>query len=399
MALFLSPIESTALEWTAQPHITAGASVNDNVNLETAPHDTVWNTTLSPQLTLSVNSQRTSMNGRAQLNRLDYSDSSALSRTNGLLDLTLSRLYERAQLSLTGNLTRDSTLESELMDTGFVTTQAQRTSRSLSPSVAYSITELNVVSLGYNYVDVSYGNTATTSGLLDYTVTDPTITLSHAFSEKNKLTLSLDYSDYESQNPATLTTARYHSTTTSAQVGFTRDFSETLTVSLMAGVHSTDSIVTYQECLFHLGICFPNPILTETDSSETGSLFRASLQKAFESSQLTAELSRSLQPTADGGLVQTDRISGSYDERLTQTLSGSLRLAFYKTQSGAVSSNSQDSRYYSIAPAISWRITERWSADTSYYRSVSQNANGTEATGNAINLTLNYNWPKISMSR
>lgn len=399
MAILVLPIESTALEWSVQPSLTARANVNDNIDLTTAPHNTVWSSSASPRLTLSASSALSTLSGQAQINRIDYSEKSFSSQTNGLLNLTFVRQYERSQLSLAGDLTRDSTQESELIQTGVVTSWAQRTSRSLSPSWVYSMTERDTINFGYDYVDVSYGNTITTSGLLDYTVKSPSITLTHAFTEKNKLNLSLGYSDYQSQNPPSNTTSQYHSTTTSAQLGFSRDLSETLIVTLMAGVHKTDSTVDYLECLsIFLPSCFPVP--AESNSSDTGSLFTATLQKGFESSQLTAELSRSLQPTADGGLVQTDRLSGGYSAKLTSTLNTSLNMSYYKTQfPGRVSSNSNNSRYYHISPAISWRITEWWTANTSYTRSVSRSENGAEATGNAINLTLNYNWPKISSSR
>ena len=400
LAILLLPHVSTALEWSAQPSVTVGSTVNDNINLVPGPHDTVWASTISPQVTLNASSARSTSSGRAQINRLDYFSNSALSRTDGLLDLTFTRQYERSQLSLAGNLTRDSTLESELIQTGVVTTRAQRTSRTLDPTWSYFITERDVINFGYSYLDVSYGN-ATTGGLLNYTEEDPSVVLTHAFSEKNKLNLSLSYSNYKSLNPVSLATntSQYRFTTTSAQMGFSRELSETLSVSLMAGVHKTDSSIISQDCLFVFNICFPDPNLTETNSSNTGSLFKLTLQKAFESSQITSELSRSLQPTADGGEVQTDRLLGGYNAKLSQTVSGSLNMSLYKTQASTGSRTSNNSRYYSISPALSWQITEWWSANAFYARSVSKPEQGAEAAGNAINLTLNYNWPKISRSR
>jgi hypothetical protein len=398
LALVLPPIVANALEWTAQPSISAGVTVNDNINLVTTPHDTEWGTTLIPQLTLSASSQQSSLSGQTQINRRDYSNNNSLSRTDGLLSLTFTRLYERSQFSLASNLTRDSTLESELLATGVVSSYAQRTSRTLSPSWAYALTQLDSLTLGYSYLDVTYGATTTTSGLLDYTVKDPSITLSHAFTEKNKLNLSLDYSDYESQSSVTDTTNQYRYTTTSVQLGFSREFSETLIASLMAGVSKTDSTVDFLNCLpIPLPSCFPVP--AESNSSTTGSLFRGSLQQAFESSNLSAELSRSLQPTSNGGLTQTDRLSGLYSVKLTPTLSSSLNMSFYDSKSSGASSIANNSRYYNISPAISWRITQWWSANTTYSRSVSKDEGSTEATDNAISLTLNYSWPKISKSR
>lgn len=397
LALLLPPIDSTALEWSAQPSISVASDVTDNINLVPTPSGTIWSSTISPQLILSAKSPQSELNGTAQINRIDYSDKSLFSRTDGLLNLTFSRQLERSQLSFAGDVTRDSTLESELIQTGVVTSRAQRTSRSLSPSWNYYITQRDAINLGYSYLDVTYDKKTATSGLLDYIEKDPNITLTHAFSEKNKLNLSLGYSDYKSLTPISVTTRQYHSTTTSTQLGFSRDFSETLSVSLMAGVHKTDSRINSLDCLPFFPPCFPVPV--ETNFSNTGSLFAATLNKAFESSQLTAGLSRSLQASGNGGLIQTDRLSGSYSAKLAPTLSGSLNMSIYQSQSSTASSNSNSSRYYIIVPAMSWQITEWWSANTSYSRSLSRDANGTEATANAINLTLHYNWPKISKSR
>lgn len=399
LAFLLPPLDSTALEWSAQPSVAVGSRVHDNIDLETTPQGIVWASSISPQLLLSARSAQSALTGRAQINRHDYSDKSVLSHTNGLLDLLFTRQYELSQLSLAGTLARDSTLESELIETGIVTSRAQRTSLTLSPSWVYSITERDSINLGYSYIDVSYGATTTTSNLQDYVKKDPSITLSHEFTEKNKLSLSFGYSDYQSQTPISLTNSQYKFATTSAQLGFIREFSDTLNISLQAGLHKTDSSISGLVCqpLFPFPGCISVPI--ETNNSDTGSLFKATLRQAFESSQLTVELSRSLQPTADGGLAQSDRLSGGYSAKLTPTLTSSLNMSIYQSQNSAVSGTTNHRRYYSVTPTVTWQITERWATNASYSRSVSQNASGAESTGNAIDLTLNYNWPKISKSR
>ncbi len=399
IAVFFIPLVSVALEWSAAPSVTAGAAVNDNITLVTGPHDTVWSSSLAPQLTLGASSEQSTLSGQAQLNRIDYSGHSLPSHTDGLLNLAFTRQYETSQLSLNGNITHDSTMESELMQTGLVTTFALRTARTFAPSWAYSITERDTLNLGYNYLDVSYGNVANSAYLMNYSQKTPSITFSHAFTEKNKFNLSLDYSDYQTLSPASLTASQYKATTTSAQMGFSRDFTENLNLSAMAGLQKTNSTTTSLGCLPFFPLqCFAVPATSA--SRETGSLFSVNLQQTLESSQLTALLSRTLQPTGFGGLAQTDQLSGNYGSKLTPTLNSSLAMSIYKTQYNNVSSSAFNSRYYTITPTLSWTITQWWSANASYTRSTAQYGTaGSQISSNAINMTVTYTWPKISKSR
>ncbi len=400
LIFLLPPIESSALEWSVQPSISATSSVNDNIFYTATPNGNTWISKIAPQIMFSANSPQSSLTGQAQISRLDYSIQSIQPQTYGLLNLTFTRQYERSQFLLNGNLLRDSTMESELVQTGVVTSYAQRTSRTLAPSWAYSITERDTLNLGYNYLGVSYGNTINSTVLLNYTQKDPSLTLTHAFTEKNKLNFSLGYSDYQSQAPISLTASQYRFTTTSAQLGFSRDFSETLNLSLMGGIHKTASSINSLGCLPLFSSCFPVPIAST--SSNTGSLFAATLQKTFESSQLTTNLSRSLQPTAYGVLAQTDQFGGTYSAKLSPTLNGSLNMSAYKTQAAsgnAALSNAINGRYYTITPALAWEITESWSTNSSYSHSAAQYTGGEKITDNIINFTVNYNWPRISESR
>lgn len=379
--------------------MSIGSEYNDNYNMSQASPNSVWGYNVSPQVKLSASAQEWSLNGRAQINRVDYPNRRQDSHTDDLVELNYSRQNELNKWGLDANLTSDSTLASELSETGIVVDRAQRSSRTLAPSWASNLTEHDAVTLEYSYNDVTYSSAAGTSllGLLDYKVHAPNISLSHVLSENTSLNLSLGYTDYKSLNTPDLYTSQYHQISKSARIGISHTFSETLHGSVTAGLNKTDTTVDALEARVVLGLPFFFP--TTTNSSGSGSLVNASLEQTYEASKLSGSISRSLNPSGNGGLRQTDRLSVNYSADFTPRLNGVLSLDMYNSQSSSVSNNSITDRYYSLSPTLTWKMTEWWTVRTTYNRAVSQPATGADAKGNAMHLTLDYIWPKISSSR
>lgn len=395
LALILPSLESSALEWYAEPTASVGTGYDDNVNMVAGPHDTVLGIIVSPNLILSAKSEQWSFSGHTKLTRYEFPGNSEESRTDYLLDLTYTQQNELNQWQLASNLTRDSSLLSELSQTG-VPVRSQRLYQSLSPAWAHAITERDIFTLGHNYENVTYSRTSG-NNVRDYVTQSPFISLKHNFSEKQIATLSLAYSDYKTESPITISSSKFNVSTTSANLGISQTFSDTLTGSITVGARKSTSTTSGLTCEFNLGQCFPEEF--SLSDSSNGSLLDATLEKTFESSQFTAGLSRSLQPSSFGGVLQTDQVTAGYNAKLSPRLTGGLNFSAYKSQQLKSTSDSTTYKYYNIMPTLAWQITEWWGATTYYSRSISQNSSSQNITGNAINLTVNYNWPRISRSR
>ncbi|MHB8471243.1 MAG: hypothetical protein ACYDC8_00050 [Gammaproteobacteria bacterium] len=391
-----SPV-SMAIEWSAEPAVELTTEYNDNINYVTGPHKAVVGYALTPQLTLKSTAELWSLSGLAKISRYDYPSNNALSHTDHFLDFAYQRQNELNQWSLGVNLDRDSTLQSELAGTGLLIARAQRTSNSVAPSWTRNLTERDSLTAGYVYNEVTYGETRG-AALTDYRVKDPSLTWGHVLSEKAQVNLTLDYSDFETTNPISLAQPRYHYKTKSAQVVYQRSFTDSLKASFAAGLRRTDNTIDGSQCApgFPPPFCFVIPATTSIRTS--GSLFSATLQKNYENSSLSGSLSRSLQPTGTQGLVQTDHLSIGYNSTLTERLKSTLSVSLYNTRSENSLSNSTANRYYSLTPALKWRMTEWWTIGGTYSYAVSQPTSGASARQNALYLTLDYTWPRISSS-
>lgn len=399
LLLLLPGSRSDALEWSLAPSVDLSAQYNDNINLSAGPHNAVSGYMFSPQATFASKAELWSLSGRAQISRYDYPSNNILSHTDHFLDFAYQRKNELNQWALGVNLDRDSTLQSELGATGVVVARAQRSSNSVAPSWTRNFTERDFLTAGYTYNDVTYGDTQG-ARLTDYRVKDTNLTWGHILSEKAQVNVTVDYSDFATQNPLSIDQSRYHYKTKSAQIVYQRSFTDSVKASFAAGLRKTDNTTESVVCWtrFLPLFCIPDPTTVTTTTRTNGSLFAASLQKDYENSNLSGSLSRSLQPTGTRGLVQTDHLTIAYNANITPRLRGAVNFGLYSTRSESSLNNSATNRYYTLTPGLNWRMTEWWTLSGTYSYAVSRSASGVSARQNAMYLTVNYTWPRISSS-
>lgn len=392
-------VNCQALEWSISPSVEVSGRYDDNINLRPGPHNSVIGYVLAPQVTFMAAAEPWSLSGRAAISRFDYPTDNRLSHTDHYFDFAYKQQNELNQWGMTANLDRDSTLQSERDQTGLVLARAQRTSNTVAPTWTRNFTEKDSMTLGYTYTDVDYADSFG-GQLLGYKITDPSLSLGHLLSEKSRMDVTFDYSEYKTKNTPTLGTGRYNSNTASAQVQYTRALSESVKMSVAGGLRRTDNTIDQVTCdlTYILQGCFVIPA-APFHTRTNGSLYAASVEKQFETASLTGTYSRSLQPTGAGGLVQTDKLAMDYNIRLTERLTGLMTAGLYNTSFDSTSNRSLESRYYTISPALRWQMSELWTLSGSYTHSVSQPSSGPVAKGNSMYFSLNYKWPRIARSR
>ena len=210
------------------------------------------------------------------------------------------------------------------------------------------------------------------------------------------------YSKYETSP------ANFKSNTTGLQLGITHGFSETFTGLLNVGARSTSStsqqsalVCPAPVILCQFGFIPYDAVPFTTKTRSHGYTLNATLDKQFETTTLNGQVSREVNPSGNGSLVQTDRIGFSVANKFSPTLTGALDASIYRSRYlGDVISRS-DSRYYTVGPRLSWRMSEWWSLDTGYThaRQEYDNAGITAATANSAYVLVRYDWPKLAVSR
>src|SRR5438105_8907936 len=109
-----------AAEWSMEPSVGLRAEHNDNIQFTSAPHPSVWGTILSPDVKFSGQTETLTVTGGLRLNFNRYFGEHGLDSTDHILSLRSSYKAERNILGLNIDSIRDSTLVSELNETGLV---------------------------------------------------------------------------------------------------------------------------------------------------------------------------------------------------------------------------------------------------------------------------------------
>jgi hypothetical protein len=404
-------LSAEAAEWSVRPEISLRSGFNDNIRLESTPHDSVWETILTPlaQFGVATPRQGISATTSAVIRRFTggsgTNSSSLLDREDFKVDANAYHGTELGRISLGLQLIDDSTLDSALDTSGEVIQQrATRRLISLAPTWRYSFTEKTLLDVGYRHMNVEYSDEISTNNLVGYDYDVLSASLNHTLDARQQVILSSGYSLYAPDDG-------FESRTLNLQAGYTRRLSETLSTSFLAGLRITNS-----DTEIPLGFCtgavpgatFPTctggqAVQTGVidSSDDTGSVFNINLVRTLDTGNISVNLSRTSTPSSNGGLLDTTQLAFSMDHKFTEKLRTTINLEFYTTETIANTSGSNfktDDELIRFRPQLTWR----WQQDlgiTGSYEYARSTDNNTTATRNAVYLTLGYQPSKRSVSR
>jgi hypothetical protein len=413
--LLLLSLPAQAAEWLIEPTTSLRSGYNDNIRLDTGPHDSVWETAITPSVRFGVAKEDRGLFGKAYASVRRFSggsgrnSSSVLDREDYHFDTDAYYGTERNQFSGLVNYTQDSTLDSELDQTGQVlSSRATRERITLGPRWIHTLNESTQLDLSYNYTTVTYSDKEDFQRLIEYDYHQFSAALVRQLTPRIQGTLSTAYSSYQPDSG-------FDSDTTNIQVGLSRSFSETLSTSWLAGYRETtsDTLIATGFCVgADPGAGFPGckggaPVQTGTakdDDTNTGSVYSVNITKLLEKGNLSASLSRSSNPSSDGELLDTTRLTLTGNHQFTEKLRTSLSIEYYNNEDITRVSNNirkTDEDTYRVRPKLFWKWHRDWqlAAEYEYVENENKDRNSGTARRNAFYLTLSYQHPKISISR
>lgn len=403
----MSPKGMTA-EWTAQPAVTARHEYNDNINLSVHPHNSVRGSFITPSLDLGVNTPIWRLSGGASVTQRRYSGQEGLDRDDKASRFSSVYRTERNTWQLNASRTLSSLLSGDTIssDTGVVQGQRQTDTKSISPAWTWMYSETTMLEVVYQLSDVSYEQTQS-AGLYDYEYRSATVTLSNQLSERNRVFVTGGYSKF--QVPLT----GFESNTGNVQIGGTRNFSETMSGTLQAGLRNTEAITRggnptgsfFSDVDSITGQIFtifvPDGGVTQDSRSEnTSSVFSGSLERKFEKSLTRLAVSRTLSPSGLGGQTEQDTANFIFQDPLSPRLTWSVSMHWQKTRAFEGNISNSDLTYFDIKPGIDWQWLRDWSVGMDYrYAHVNREHETAAADSHSVGVTLIYRPLKISISR
>lgn len=383
---------ASAAEWWLEPVVHSQTFYDDNLRLQRETEQSVWSVLVEPRLAGGRRIQRAGIafDAGAQFRR--YPGDSELDSNDQDLHLNSHYLTERSRFGLDLDLVRDTTLTSELEETGFVQVRRRRTSRTLSPSWTYALGPRDTLQLSYRFNSVSYD--APLTEFVDYDYQTLAGTWIRSLDAKNRVHVTGTYSRYEaSEIDAT-------NDTVGIQAGLERRFSERTTATVLAGWRRTDAEFLQRQFVEILpGIGFFTQ--TPADAQSTGALFSAELEHKYPRAVFTANLSRSIDPGAAGSLYQRDQLRLNVRYRIDQRRVAGLGVHALRAESvEGASALRPDRTAYRFNPWYSWQVSRELRLKAEYlYRWQEYEGVAGSAASNRVALTLEYEWPRSSWSR
>lgn len=395
----LVPAVSSAVEYSAQPSISLQGVYDDNILLTTQPHPSVSSGVITPQIDLAAAMENWQIAATGRLRSVRYSGNTGLDTNDKFLNFSSSLIKERTQWRLSGATFKESTLLSENFtpDLGIVRTQTHRTTRSIAPAWSALLTEATELKLDYQSSDVSYDK-GVRGPFNDYQSNQTNLSLSNVLSSRTQIFISGSNSTFE------VPAAEYSSKTNSWQLGLTRDFSETLKATLSAGGRKTTAkrVVHCDPQNLIFGLFCLVPINRVDTTKDSGSVYNLNIQKQLERTHIDLTVNRGIDPSGSATQIQTNTVSFGISHDITQSrLTAGFNASGYRSKAIGGNAASYPARdYYLLEPSLSWRWTERLSLSGSYRRVRLKFRDSASApVSNAIQVTISYQAPKLSVSR
>jgi hypothetical protein len=353
ICLVCATAPALADEWSIEPSLTSRWAYNDNINMLPLNPQGSASLSLVPAAKFAqrTESRDTSLHLRASFNR--YAAGPVLNETDHFIDLASSWSAERAQWSLGASSVRDSTLGSELANTGIVQARTQRRDTNLRPSWQYSLADDTVVSADYSLATVRYNQAP---GLVDYSTRAAGASLRHELSERTSLGASISTSRFRTDPTDT------SANTNTATLNWTTEYSERLRVTANVGrqrTHTDRQLTTYACRYGSLYICYyfgiPFDVVLVPKRYEDKGLtidFAANFKRESGSIDLTA--SRAVASSGTGTPLRTDRIGLAVGQGLGDTLA--LVANVSAVRSHYLDNSGSDVSYLALGSSLQWKL-------------------------------------------
>jgi hypothetical protein len=351
------------------PSIGLSETYSDNVFYGRTDIKDDFITIISPAIKFDYATEITKIRTGIDSDFIFYTDNKDLNnqKYDGGINFS-SRYRERFLFNADASYKLDSTLESELAETGRVTSREDRHRRYLGAGLGINLTELTALRISYRYRKTDYDS----NRHVDYNTDDVYMDLSKRLDNQlDTLTLRTGYTLRQSSES--------ESDNYSANFGWTRNFSKTHRLRVFAGYRYSHQLEKSRE----------------TNDSQ-GGLFDIGYTKSGLTYSLNIGYRRDFTFTADGEDVEVDRIYYQFSKNLSERSRVGLGGTFSNT-GGLYNTLQDDTQYLHIRPYFGYNLTERHRMALNYEYSAQYDdslAENKTVQRNRIWIQFSFNFPK-----
>lgn len=385
-----------AAQWYAKPSLVLQAGWEDNF-LRAGSANAGQNTyAATPRIEVSSLTENSAVQASAYATSYKYPGRGELDNTGAGASATLNRNYERFGWNLDGGLARTVLLSYQNIDVDASRFADDTMTRSTSatPTLRWSLTPRFFVSAATSYSDVEYAGSRAQL-YRDYRVNAPSLTANYAWSEITQFYATASDSLIEYTN----TDFPVTSETQSGYVGVNTRLSELFDLNVSAGTRRTTNDTTQLQpvCLVFVGsLCAVPPVIlpVETTTLREGRVYNANLTWRYENGAITGRAAQNIVPSGQAASILSTTFSGTIAHDFSPRFGAqfSVTSSRYRTDANTLVLNPNvNYDFLRVEPALSWRISEPWTARLSYGRSRYNYVTlATELAYNSAYLTLSW---------
>jgi hypothetical protein len=370
--------QCAAAEWNADLTASAELEHRDNPRLFADGGSTIIGLGSGVDATFARRLEDSELVLAPRLRFVRYDGAADFNTDEQYLDLTYARTRERYGLQLAAGLARDTTLTSELEDTGLIDVRKRHELNSLSASWTLNPDAVDQVGAQIAYQRNTYRDAALV-GLVDYDYTAGSLSYSRAFSERTRGGLQLTAGRLDVPIPG------LDSRNDAVRLTLESALSDRTSLSLAAGVDRTHA----------------------RDRDDEGPVYRAEIKRSGELAEWRIGAERSAMPSGSGVLVRRTEFGVTYDRRLSMRAGLAFDLRQIGNQNLRVGTVREDRTYRRASISVRWQATPSWSLFASAAAVLDREdasasaQNGADDTAHGFDATVGFAWamPRRSISR
>ena len=371
---FLSvPFIAVARDVTVVPSITLRGEYDDNVYFTRTDEISDYLAIISPALTLDYASELLNLKAQGIVDVLRYVDEKDINTENQRYTIDGGyRLKERWNLSGNISYIKDTTLDSELEETGIVYVRENRERFNTGAGLLYQVSELSNMVIDYAYSKTDYDEI----GLEDYNTNNVSLSYNRRFNDGiDVFTIRPSFGRWSSDN-SDVDGYRLN-------FGWTHIPSETYRLRVFLGGRYTEQ--DYKD--------------GRDNTSNWGGVADINLQKRAETYSVLIGAGSDIYLRPDTNeLNQVYKIYCNLTRRVTERFSAGVNSRLSLTQpDDADAINDKEIWYFTVTPSLSYRLTENHSLRLSYSYQQQYDRNiedDPRIARNRVWLSLNFNFPK-----
>jgi hypothetical protein len=355
--LALTCLPAGAADLSVVPSLNLGAKYDSNVDFSflNVQHDFIFN--VSPSVDVNYTSEINKLTARLALEGLTYIRNPSIDTINQYYNiLGQHQVAPRLSLTFAGGYTLDSTINEELITSGFVMNRTRRQALNAAPGLAFNLTERAILQMGYSYSQSLYQDPRYT----DYFTHSVNLGLKYLLKNaKTTLTGTIvgGYTNYPSIGNSYRNLGTY--------AGLEHKFSEDWSLAASGGLNynwysSQTAVVAFGNFVSFIGVR-----QAKLNTFTVSPYLNISATRHWTRTNFTFGYTVNQSPSASGTTNQFHSGSASISRQFTERLTGGLTGSLYYSTSSSPGSNYNNLVLY-LAPNLGYKLTEKISLNASY---------------------------------